>query len=407
MRKALPYVIAGAVLVIIGLLLVYGNRWGAKTFDERLTLKQKDKIPYGTTVAHELLPSLFPGAVVVKEQKAPGNWESISTYESQQAVILVAKNFNASETELEQLLLFVKEGNTVFIIARDFSYETQRFFGFSSAMEPFEEYISGDSRDSLIVQLEPLVFGADTSYVYPGRRFQGYITDYDTARTVVLGTNPSGQPQFLRFDAGDGSFFIHTAPMAFSNYFILHKQNIDYFRQAFSVIPEGTEKLAWNDYYLRKPQKAPKKSGRSVLSVLMGFDAFRYGLLTALALLGIFLLMEMRRRQRMIPVHHRPRNESLDFVRTMGRLYHDKRDHANLAHKMSNYFLEHVRSRYKLPTTELDNEFVKALQYKSGYSADGISSIVAFINALAAEPKISEVQLAAFHRQLELFYQNE
>jgi hypothetical protein len=114
----------------------------------------------------------------------------------------------------------------------------------------------------------------------------------------------------------------------------------------------------------------------------------------------------MRRRQRFIPAYQKPTNESLDFVKTMGRLYYERRDHRNLSLKMAMYFLEHVRSNYKLPTHNLDKEFEQLLHFKSGYSQQGIEEIISFISYLKTGESVTEMQLAKFHSQLESFYQN-
>jgi hypothetical protein len=116
--------------------------------------------------------------------------------------------------------------------------------------------------------------------------------------------------------------------------------------------------------------------------------------------------MGMRRRQRVIPPYERPANDSLDFVKTLGRLYYDRGDHRNLAEKMSAYFLEHVRSSYKMPTHTLDTDFVKTLHIKSGYPEPAITTIVKEIEDLGQGHSITEERLAAFHRSLEHFYQN-
>jgi hypothetical protein len=100
----------------------------------------------------------------------------------------------------------------------------------------------------------------------------------------------------------------------------------------------------------------------------------------------------------------KPKNDSLEFVKTIGRLYHDKGDHKNLSRKMSAYFLEHVRSRYKLTTSELNEEFIKNLHGKTGIAEEEIKEIVSFIRNLDTLPGISEKQLASFHKQLESFY---
>jgi hypothetical protein len=65
-----------------------------------------------------------------------------------------------------------------------------------------------------------------------------------------------------------------------------------------------------------------------------------------------------------------------------------------------------VRSKYKVPTQDLDDQFIQNLHYKSGYPTEGITEIVSFIRYLQAGTDVSEEQLARFHRQLETFYQN-
>ena len=114
--------------------------------------------------------------------------------------------------------------------------------------------------------------------------------------------------------------------------------------------------------------------------------------------------MEMRRKQRYIPVIKKPGNDSMDFVKTIGRLYFDKGDHANLCRKMSAYFLEYVRNKYKLLAGSLDEDFIAKLQYKSGAAEYEVRGIISFIKYLDDGPAINHKQLTAFHKQLELFY---
>ena len=94
------------------------------------------------------------------------------------------------------------------------------------------------------------------------------------------------------------------------------------------------------------------------------------------------------------------------MLKARGRLYHERRDHFDITRKMAVYFLEHIRSVYKLPTHTLDEGFIQALHFKSAYPEHNIRDIISFINGLEAHPAVNEDQLAHFHKQLELFYQN-
>jgi hypothetical protein len=403
MKKLVPYLVVAGILALITIVIVLGNHKRTRKMDERITLKEKDKIPYGFAAAKELSASLFPNASFFSDENVPGYWDEISMNSGKQAVIVVAGYFNADDTELSRLMRFVKNGNYVFVITQSFSGEAQSAFRFTYGQDG--SIIFGGGGDSLKVRLMKPFFPSDSLYIYPGKKFGSWFESFDTLHTVVLGRNEDNNPNFIRFNYGEGALFIHSAPLAFSNYFILHKNNIHYFEQAMSVIPNDIDKIVWNEYYLinrrSKDQREP-----NWLSVLLRYNEFRWGFGTLLFLLLLWLLLNSRRRQRMIPAHPRPQNDSLDFVKTMGRLYYDRKDHQNLAKKMSVYFFEHVRSTYKLPTHTLDDAFVEALNYKSGYSLEKLNGIIAFVRNIRNGERVNEQQLINFHNQLESFYQN-
>jgi hypothetical protein len=405
MKKFVPYLIVVGVLALVTLLVILGNHKRSRKLDERITLKEKDKIPYGFAAAKELSASLFPRASFYSDENVPGYWEDASMNSNNQAVILVSGYFNADDIEISRLMRFVKNGNYVFIIAQSFSEEAQAAFHFSYGQDGLSFF--GEGGDSLRVRLMKPSFSNDSLFIYPGRKFESWFENLDTAHTVVLGRNENN-PNFIRLDYGDGSVFIHSAPLAFSNYFILHKNNIHYFEQAMSVIPDDVNKIIWNEYYLvnRGPRNRNENKEPNWLSVLLRYPEFRWGFGTLLFLLLLWLLLNSRRRQGMIPGHPRPKNDSLDFVKTMGRLYYDRKDHQNLAKKMSVYFLEHVRSTYKLPTHTLDEQFAETLQFKSGYPSGDLNEIISFVQYLRSDGRVSEQQLINFHNQLESFYQN-
>jgi hypothetical protein len=405
MKKLIPYGIMILVILVLGSLLISSTRGRPKQLDERISLRQKDKIPYGFYAARNLVPTLFPQATFYTDKRPPGYWDSLSLTASNQAVVLVASTLNADSRELENLLDFVKKGNHVFIITKYMSYEANNFFGFTTGDIYSEDGLQVEADDSLKVKLSFPRFDDTLTYTYPGKRHATFYSNWDKDKAVVLGSNGSGYPNFLQFRAGKGTIVIHTAPLAFSNYFVLHKDNIHYLEQVFSVLPATINKVVWSEYYLTKPGRQSEKEP-NMLSVLFRYPSFKWAFLTAILAILLYVFMEMRRKQRIIPVIQSPRNDSLDFVQTIGRLYYDKKDHSDLARKMSVYFLDHVRSQYKLPTHVLDNSFAHALHAKSGYGINEIKSIIHSINHVASAKTITDIELTQFHKQLDSFYQN-
>ena len=408
MKKNLPYILFGFLALAIIFLIVTGNNKTNRRFDNRVTLRKSDKIPYGMFVAYHNLKYLFPYASVSANRYEPGYWDSLSNYSQDQALIIMADHFNADDFELQKLMTFVEKGNDVFISARVLSSEAKKKFRCETTGYGYYNYYEqeqGIINDSLTLSLSGPPFQKNIEYVYPGRKLNSSFTKVDTAISDVLGNDQDGSPDFIHLQAGKGNFYIHLAPIAFTNYFLLHKNNMGYYEQVFSLIDRETKKVVWDEYYLYKNADGSNEGKKGWMSVLFQYPGFKAALITAIVALLLYVLLEMRRKQRIIPVIKKPKNDSLDFVKTIGRLYFDKGNHLNLCKKMAAYFLEHVRNKYKLPTGELGEEFIKNLQYKSGTSEIEVREIVSYIKYLDEAPGISPGQLNSFHQQLESFYQ--
>lgn len=408
MKKALPYILIGIIVLGVLGLLFRGNKV-TRSYDERISFRKRDKIPYGTFVAYEELKEIFPKAKITSEHKEPGMWDSLSLYSANQALIIISPQFTPDDTEMQRLISFVKSGNDVFVSAMKVSYYVEKYVKcdvyYPGGMTDPLAYWRKD--DSLTVSLKFHPKNKTSIYSYPGKSYDYYFHGIDSSTTEVLGYNRKGRPNFIRVGAGKGNLFLHLAPMTFSNYFLLHKNNIGYYENALSFISRDKEKIAWDEYYLFNvnPDKNKNDGRKGWLKKLMSHREFAWALWIALLLLLLYVIMEMRRKQRPIPVINKPKNDTLDFVKTIGRLYHDKGDHANLARKMTAYFLEYVRNRYKLNTSQLDENFISNLQYKSGVPGDDILHLVNTIRKIESAGQISPTQLTEYHKQLESFYQ--
>jgi hypothetical protein len=397
LKKAFPY-IAGLLVLIAMIFLTFGVK-RERRFDGRITFKKEDKIPYGTYAAYHHLPYLFPDAEIIRNVRSPEHWDTTYYEEkAKKAIVIITPQFIANEGEMNSLLAFAQKGNDVFISTREASIAAQDFLKLRSS----SSFDAIEVKDSVTLTLDSPPFPIALSRTYPGIKYQSYLYKYDSNVTSVIGRNHEQDPVFIHLVTGKGNVYLHVAPIAFTNYFLLHKKNIAYYNEALSVIKQDTKKLIWDDFFLYKLYE--RRESSNWLAILFRYPAFRWALLTAILTIIIYGLLEMRRRQRYIPAFIKPKNDSLDFVKTIGRLYHEKNDHRDLGKKMSMYFLEHVRNRYKISTSKLDGEFVKLLHYKTGYKETELQQIVSFISFVDTAPGVSDAQLAKFHGQLENFY---
>ena len=382
-----------ALPLFLLLLSLPGCNLRSKVLDRRVTLKRRDRIPYGTKIAYDGLSYLFPNATISYSEKPPS---SLQSGEGKKACIIVVTSMDPSPSDIGAILDFVGEGNHVFISARRFGDSLLHTLGVKAG---FGMPVYGDP-DSLRLSIHHPVTGDSLSFAYPGDSYDGWINSFDPTYTTVLGRDHLGRPDFVRFNyKGGGSLYLHFAPLAFSNFFLLHKNNRAYYEDALSYLPQTVQEVVWDGYFVYGRPK-----GFSALQYILGSRALAWAFWLLLGLFIFIYLFESKRRQRPIPVIQALQNTSVDFVRTIGRLYFQRRDNHNLAVKMVTHFQDQVRTRYNLAAAALDDDFVTRLSYKTGYQRESLSRLVGYMRELPSKAYVPDAELMDFHRQLKAFY---
>lgn len=404
MRPASPlrYMMTGLLAM-----LLFGScsSGGSKRLDRRMSLNRNDDIPYGTKVAYEALPDLFPNAdVIVSTNKHP--FLLANATGSGRAYIVIATSVEGDASDVTNLMDFVGRGNQVFISASRIS---------ESLLDNLSIRATGytgrsDEPDSLTVGVYSPVNQEYHAFSYPGDSYANWVTKLDTQYTAILGRDGHGHPNFVRLTyKGGGAIYLHFAPLAFSNFFLLHKENMAYYEAALSYLPSSTKEIVWDEYYRYNRPGSGSHGGGSAFSALgyiLSVPSLRLAFWLLLLLMAILYLFESKRRQRQIPVIGPLQNTSLDFVRTIGRLYYQRRDNHNLAMKMVVHFQDHVRTRHHLASTAMDEAFADRLAYRTGYSKQELMPLVDYMQQLPARAYVADEELSDFHRRLEAFYKH-
>jgi hypothetical protein len=369
-----------------------------KQLNKRVTLWKNDKIPYGTYYAYESLPYIFTGAEIQTSDKSP---ETFYRYtDGADAYIVIGGVVRPNEKELNALLNHAIAGNHVFISAINFGQNLLDSFDLSlSDMEVFRD-------DSLTVGLNDSTAETNPVFTYPGYAIARYFSKMDSSVTTILGTDEEGRANFVKFNyKNGGAVYLHSAPATFTNFFLLHKNNKRYYDMALSSIPDTVINVKWDNYF-RHHIDGLDNANKSVFSKLKTFlnnEVLRWAFWLTILLFAIVFLFESKRKQRIIPLQKKLRNTSLDFVKTVGRLYYQRRDNKNLAQKMSTHFLAHIRGRYNMNTSQLDEDFEKRLAYKSGKPSALVKSIISDIQQAEANYEISDDELMSFNEKIDTF----
>ena len=365
-----------------------------------MSLWRNDKNPYGTYYAYENLKYIFEEAEIIIDKESSTKaqtdyWEKINDHKGHVAVFIITPEMEPTDEQISQLFSFINQGDQIFISALSFSKRLLDSFSLKDDHSTIFGFY--DSLNTNI--LHPVTYEED-SFMYAGYADNNYFASFDSTYVKVLGKNENGKANFIRISYKNGaSLYLHLEPFVFTNFFLLHKQNKVYYDYALSFLPVHTKLITWSENF-----RHPSKRNFSSLRFLLSNPSFKWAFWLLLLLFLIIYLFESKRKQRMIPAVKALGNSSLDFVKTIGRLYYQRKDNLNLANKMVAHFLGHVRTKYNLPTSMLDSEFAEKLSYKSGHDKNLVKDIVDRIKGAQQQQALSDDGLLQLNRKIDAFY---
>jgi hypothetical protein len=446
---------------MLGLLALFGayvalEYYRPKPLDWRPTLSNVDKIPYGTYALFDVLPQLLgtddvtsvrqpiynqffdtnepeiaedvasgdsvatsevrdstttpaaPDSVAAAEAATDSTTLASEEQADEQAApnfprqpttyLFINNSFNLSRLEKPALLKFIEAGNDVFIAAESFDSTLTTALGFrvteaDSAIAP----TSLRGPDSVQVQFANPALGA-AALRLPAGAANGRLAVQAGRRGATLATDAQGRAVLIRLDRGRGHAYLCTVPLAFANYFVLPPRQRQFALAALSYLPTGRP-VWWDEY-----QKQGRVGEQSVLRVVLAHESLRvaYYLLWATAVL--LVIIEARRRQRIIPVIKPLPNTTLLFTRTVAGLYQQGRNHQRIAEKKVALFLDYLRTRFQEPTPDLaDEDFRERLSQKAGLPRPRVEELVRLINFARTAPTVTDQELLKLSRAIHDF----
>lgn len=383
------YLALAALLLLFVLVAGYNQRrpvnWSA-------TYLKEDKIPFGTFVLQQQLGRIFPDSrLKISRQRMS---QTLKEQPHQQAVyLLIAANAAADSVDYQELLKFIQRGNQVLIAAGELSP------ALSAGLKlQLSSPLNADSGQQTRLRLVSPSLPAGREFAFDKGIGAAYFSKLDTARAIILGKNQKDQVNFVCYRFGKGALYLLNDPLLLSNYALLKPEGAAYAESVLSFLPAGTA-LIRDEYYTRG-----QEAETSPLKVIFKYDALRHAYLLSLAGLLIFVLFEMKRRQRIIPVIAPLQNSSMEFVQLVGRLYDQQHDNADLAAKMIRYFSEHLRSAYQLNTTLEDDALARAIQQKTGAPETLVSELFVLTGRISGQSRVTDAELTALHTCIEKFY---
>lgn len=378
MSKTLKIYIA--ILVFILALVLIADHDQPKPIDWRPTYSVNDKIPYGLYVFDKEINGIFKTKVERISTMTPYEYLDskydedtlVENYKIKGTFINISESNAIDEQSIKEIFYFVSHGNNAFL-----------------SMKTFPRYLL----DSLKIEVSSDFQGASDTQVWLANKkmkarkysfpetIEDYFSKIDTANTIVLGYQGklsnkkiiNQHVNYIKVPYRQGYFYLHTQPIAFTNFHLLKDKNYQYAESVLSYLPKG------DIFWYTKGQNNESISA-SPLRYIFSQPGLKWAWLFFLIGMLIFIIFNAKRKQRVVPILKPLPNLTVDFTKTIGNLYYQEGDHQNLIDKKIIYFLEKIRNEYLIDTTKLDDNFIQKLHHKTGENVTDIQELVYLIN---------------------------
>lgn len=361
--------------------------------DWRSSYTSFDKIPLGSYILYEESPALFSNKTE-RVLEDPYVFLSRKNHENNSAYFFINDIIYFDKRQSEKILEYVKKGNTVFISSRKITGDL------SDSLKVGGKTSNTILEEELLPQFFSTSLKQDSLHAFKKAVYKSYFTQIDTLNTKALGyvNSEKEKPKDLNYISvqyGKGKFLLHSLPEAFSNYYMLKKNN----QYAASVLSYVNADVIYWDEYLKTGRKVVTSPMRFVLNQAPLTWAY-YILIGSLL---IFILFKGKREQRIIPVRKPLENTSVEFTKTIGDLYFQHKDYENIIAKKITYFMESVRSQFFLDTSNISEDFITKLAIKSSNTEDDTRELIELIKHLKDKSTHTEEDLLNLNKKIEAF----
>ena len=435
MKNKNKYIIlALAILAIIGVLFVVNKKAkGApiaksetnETEVEFEKIPQKRINPSGTHLLYKLLEKYEDTRSIQRiqtsyftrlEDKLP--LKSNNSFPN--VYISVGESFNLESEDNDYLFDFVAEGNHAFIAFESLHND---FIDFLIPNSDVPFYIEGDT--AINVNFFHPNFKQESDFIITNSTLNYHrLPKYKSWLIINEEGLLDGAIEIEYLDElstvcvkakyGNGSFIFHSIPDAFSNSFVALKEGKSHAEIIFSHLPKAN--YYWHENFGKystyrgesspdELQKPKEFSRSSPLQYILKVPALAIAL--ALSMLGLllYLTVKSKRKQRIIPAIETDNNSSLEFIEVIAKLYQQQNRHDKIINHIYQNFTAFIKQRYFIQFGEANSSVREKINLKSGVD-------IALINRLFDDfakyknTTVSDSQLIALYKQIELFYQH-
>ncbi|NIJ44199.1 hypothetical protein FHR24_000638 [Wenyingzhuangia heitensis] len=403
--KKKGFIILGIVLVV--LVIILDSITPKKIIWEK-TYNESNSNPFDLEVFYKQLPAVFKNHKIVTIKKTFYEYTEqnpLTKKKQNNIYINIDEGFFPDKISTKKLLKFIGNGNIAFVSANEFSKTLLDSLGIlkskkskNSINTPYLKLYLNNTTDTLKIA---------TKLKYSQTYFKDSIpvkslgkVSYTTKDSVV-----NTFSNFIEIPYKKGFFYLYTQPDVFTNYHLLAIPNTDYINQVLSYLPKKVTTANTNTQtiYFESNFKGDPDLANSPLRFIKKQKELYFAWILILVAIALFLLINAKRKQKIIPIIPKVRNTSLDFVETIATLYEEADNFQPMIVQKINIFYKNIRQKHNIITDNTNEKLAKQLSLKSGYDAQKTKELIRFINVLKQRNSSSITLLKKLNKEIEDF----
>lgn len=420
------WIIASAILLVV---LFYMFFMSSPIYNWSESYSDSDELPYGSSVFKGLVERRTADDLFYTFKDSIERSIDIDTLPEASNYVVIGRELYLDSAETDFLMQFVRNGHNAFIYSRYFTgslidtlmqveYEYDWYENISDE-RPLNALTDTSITLNLYAGKEVFEHPVACTYVRDNTplyrswmHFRENIKGREFEEIEVLGYFNGYYANYVRIPYGKGYFYLHSTPLAFTNYHLLNEENFNYVNNSIAWMGDGA--VLWDDYNRNFQWEGAGNASApgyehddGPLAFILSERSLRWAWFILLGIGLLYLLFGARRRQRPIKVVHGLSNTSVDFAETIGTMFRMEKDHRKLTRLKMRLFKAHIRERYKLRVPaegEPLEPYLERLSERSHVPLEELKNIFSAYDRIIGRDDPDGRGLVIFHGMLRDFY---
>ncbi len=375
------------------------------------SLRTTEDQPYDVSIFYNLLEKNGTDTEIIKLEKSLKyeleNRDSGKAY----TYIAISSGFYPDSTELNALLAFAKQGNSVFISAKSFGTIIPLTLAYGEdSVAKLKEHLNNTDifynvPDSIHAKYDEASTWSEKDSIYQeykdvlrDKAYNNSIIEYLDEQRVTslqltndhskiplyilvrkdtisrewaflnlpgkpLAIYPDGQTACVSIKYGKGKIIFSSTPIIFSNYYLLKQENFVFVNKLLSATTPATFLVDdISRYQSDNSLFSPKSTlGQSPLSFILSQEALKWAWYTLIVAVLLFVSFKSKRKQRIIPILKPNLNTTLAYAKMFGSLQLKDKDNTAKGKEIMQHFMYHLRTKNRWQKTEINDELKSLL----------------------------------------------